>query len=1217
MKSKFIFRIFLCLFIWPVYFQLHAQRLNGYLKPYSSPKTKSQPANYSSNTAILTPVWNYQLQPVVTRMEYGASPAMIDLGAGVNNLGGEPDNFMEIITGSDEYANFYPELNSDAYGIWRCFDANGNLEWASDTKSDEAKSSVSVADIDYDLHPEIAGGTTSGWCLEVMNRFGSWTGGVPDASWTFPYQPQRNGSFMWHSSPAMGELITGPNHEGLEVVGGNNPKMNIWALDGDNTDGVNDGITADLSDWFFPGETGTEGVDWDVLWVFQTSGSIIASPAIGDIDGDSHNEVICGSKDDTLYCLNGQNGTLKWKLGTGGMITSSAGIADFNNDGKAEVVVGSQDNYVYFIKGDINGNGMIDSAEYTRFSTQGPVLSSPAIADFDADGHPDVIIGSDDGKIYGLFYNPATNTVSEEWHYQTGNTVRSSPAVANSGRNMLTIYVGSSDSLLYVLNGNGSLITTYNAGGEVVTSPSVADIDGDSRLEIAFTAWTEPDHVIVLRDAGSNVTPFSSPWPMFRHDSRHTGCYTWAPPVYNCDAGVEEIISPEGSMPGGTIIVPRVEVHNFGETTAASFTVTFEIRNETNILIYSNTQTVTNLPSDSSRMVSFLPLTATPGQFHTKSYTYLGCDGEPDDNAEYGSYHVIQSQWILDFETNDGNFSPNTSPGGWEWGVPASGPMAAYSGIKVWATVLNGNYSDSVNWILSSGNFISHQHHPVVSFYHWYNFENLRDGGNLKISVNGGTPVLVYPEGGYPGIATWNNYGIPDQPCFTGISGGWILSSFELPVDSGQQFSLQWCFGSDNINNRPGWYIDNVMGNGFGPGLNVTVTATPILCSGDLSEVTVTAGGGTPPYSGTGIFNLPAGYYNFNVTDSAGISGSGGIFITEPDLLTATIIAQPTACTGVTSTLTAIPAGGTPDYSYYWNDGSVTQSIFDALPGIYSVTVYDLYGCSAVAEFTLAASAPASVNISASANPVNSGTTVVFTATPVNGGLDPVYEWYVNNSVSGNNTSIFTYTPSDGDIVFCTMYTSDGCVVNSNEIIMVVGGIPATLNLQNINILNNMELCYDATQTITVAGNGSTFLVHPGGKVTLIAGQKIKYMPGVKVYSGGKMKGKIASNGEYCNNKSALLTTEQSGNPSIERPGRYRVYPNPVAGNFTLEILAANPEEIFSVEIFNTYGVMIRTVGKIKAGKHGIEFTDVPDGLYVIRIENPVSSGNIRVIKTR
>ncbi|MCX6268537.1 MAG: FG-GAP-like repeat-containing protein, partial [Bacteroidetes bacterium] len=933
---------------------------------------------------VLSPLWSYQLQPNSTRMEYGASPAMMNLGTGVNHEGGEPDNYMEVITGSDEYNNLFPELNSMAFGIWRCFDALGNLEWAVDTKSDEARTSVALADINYDLDPEIATGTTSGWCVEVMNKFGSWTPGVSDGAWTFPFEPQRSGSFMWHSSPAIGELITGPHHEGLEIIAGNNPLMNIWAFDGDNSDGIDDGITVDISSWGYPGPTGTEGVDWDVLWVFQTNGSIIASPAIGDMDGNGSNEVICGSKDSILYCLNGATGALIWSYATGGMITSSAGLADFDNNGKLEIVVGSQDGLVYFIKGDLNNDGIINPSEVTSFTTGGPVFSSPAIADVNNDGHFDVIIGSDDFKLYCLNYSPSTNSVTSSWEYLTGNIIHSSPAIANSGRSTLTIYAGSSDSVLYVLNGNGSLITSYAAQGEIVPSPSVA------------TTWSVPDKFMVLRDVESNVAAFSAPWPMFRHDARHTGLYNWVPPALAEDVGVTDILEPEGSLLMGTVITPRVIVHNFGENPAINFNVTFEIRDEANVLTYTSVQNVSSLASDSSVQVSFATLTASPGHFHTKAYVNLTGDQDDDDNIKEGSYLVVQSQWIQDFEADGGGFDTSVMPNGWQWGTPSSGPMAAHSGSNVWATNLSGDYDSNASWILDSPVYIAQQNNPILSFWHWYNLEDNRDGGNLKISMDGVNWILIFPIGGYPGIATWDNVGIHDEPCYNGLSGGWRMTSFILPVVNGQQFNLRWHMGSDNMTTRPGWYLDDVMGYGFEPTVIATSTATSILCHGGTAEVTVSATGGTPPYSGTGVFTVIAGTYTYPVTDAAGITGLTTIIVPEPALLTTTLSATPTPCIGVTSTVSASASGGTSPYTWLWSNGSTNQSITLVSPGTYSVTGTDQNGCTASANILTTLQPPTSISVMPSANPVNSGTSVIFTATIINGGTTQTYQWKVN-----------------------------------------------------------------------------------------------------------------------------------------------------------------------------------------------------------------------------
>ncbi|MCX6269787.1 MAG: FG-GAP-like repeat-containing protein [Bacteroidetes bacterium] len=771
----------------------------------------------TSVTAI-TLLWSYNFHSNVTRMEYGSSPAVRNLGPQVNNLGNEPDNFMEIVTGSDEYSNFFPELNSQAYGLWRCFDALGNLEWVRDTKSDEARTSPAITDINDDLNPEIATGTTSGWCVEVMDRFGSWTPGVSDAAWTFPYAPQRSGSFMWHSSPAVGELASGPHLQGKEVVDGNNYLGSIWAFDGDNSDGIDDGITVDLTGWGYPGPTGTEGVDWDVLWVFQTSGSIIASPAIGDVDNDGQNEVLVGSKNHVFYCINGANGSQKWSLTTNDLITGSAGMADFDNNGKLEVIFGSQDGNVYFIKGDENGNGTIDSAEFAYFATGAAVYSSPAIADVDNDGSLEVIIGSDNGYIYCFSYSPVTNSVTVKWQYLTNGPVRCSPAIAYSGRPTLTIYAGSGDGTFYLINGLGGLINSYATGGSgIVTSPAVADINGDNKLEIVFTAMGSPDVLLVLSDDGSNVLPFAHPWPMFRHDEGHTGFLNWAPVLYSNDVGVPSQISPPTLVTNGATVIPKALVHNYGTSPQSGFTVTFEIYNDIHTLIYNNTQTVGSLAPGANVIMAFDPFVAYPGTFETKAFTTLTGDQNPDNDTLEEEFYVLQPEWVDHLEDGNGGLLPDPVNNGWEYGTPVygPGPASAHSGNNCWGTNLTGDYDNSADWKLISQYYLAQQNYPVLSFWHWYSIEKNRDGGVVRISVNGTTYIPISPIGGYPGIAIWNIPAIADLPCFNGNSEGWELVSFILPVQSGDVFRIMWQLGSDNINTFPGWYIDDIQGIGF------------------------------------------------------------------------------------------------------------------------------------------------------------------------------------------------------------------------------------------------------------------------------------------------------------------------------------------------------------------------------------------------------------------
>jgi hypothetical protein len=66
---------------------------------------------------VLIEQWSYSLQPRYVWGWFGSSPAIADLGAEVNEKGVEPTEDLEIITGSDEYCNYYPELGRWACGI--------------------------------------------------------------------------------------------------------------------------------------------------------------------------------------------------------------------------------------------------------------------------------------------------------------------------------------------------------------------------------------------------------------------------------------------------------------------------------------------------------------------------------------------------------------------------------------------------------------------------------------------------------------------------------------------------------------------------------------------------------------------------------------------------------------------------------------------------------------------------------------------------------------------------------------------------------------------------------------------------------------------------------------------------------------------------------------------------------------------------------------------
>jgi len=167
---------------------------------------------------------------------------------------------------------------------------------------------------------------------------------------------------------------------------------------------------------------------------------------------------------------------------------------------------------------------------------------------------------------------------------------------------------------------------------------------------------------------------------------------------------------------------------------------------------------------------------------------------------------------VEDFEANNGSYvhAPKIpQPDAWQWGAPTSGPMAAHSGSNLWATNLAGNYPVSMWCNLVTPAFIVPSG-AMFNFWHWYYFEANYDGGNVKISTDGGTTwTLITPVGAYPGTMPYNPYMV-GEPAFNGQSGGWKQANFDLSAYDGELVQIMFETASDSSVSYAGWYIDDV-----------------------------------------------------------------------------------------------------------------------------------------------------------------------------------------------------------------------------------------------------------------------------------------------------------------------------------------------------------------------------------------------------------------------
>jgi len=174
--------------------------------------------------------------------------------------------------------------------------------------------------------------------------------------------------------------------------------------------------------------------------------------------------------------------------------------------------------------------------------------------------------------------------------------------------------------------------------------------------------------------------------------------------------------------------------------------------------------------------------------------------------------------------------------------------------------------------------------------------------------------------------------------------------------------------------------------------------------------------------------------------------------------------------------------------------------------------------------------------------------------------------------------------------------------------------VPLTTTLQNLTVSGTQ--CFNASQTITVAGEGTLFTVQNGGSATMIAGENIIYYPGTTVEPGGYLHGYTALGGPYCivTDKASVVTADNE--PVVKRESNFfRIYPNPTTGTFTLTLNGYVPSEKINVEVFNMKGEVISSTEMVDEFKHEFSLAGKPAGLYLVKVISGGQTGSSRIVK--
>lgn len=290
-----------------------------------------------------------------------------------------------------------------------------------------------------------------------------------------------------------------------------------------------------------------------------------------------------------------------------------------------------------------------------------------------------------------------------------------------------------------------------------------------------------------------------------------------------------------------------------------------------------------------------------------------------------------------------------------------------------------------------------------------------------SITIHEGAPLVITPV-------------VTDISCFNSNDGSITV------VDSGgtQPYSYQWGGGSTATSQTitglaGGTYTVTVTdANGCSASAVAFVVNPPRLitsfvitnepCYADSNGIALSQGalhtittGGSPNYSyqwsynnstDDSIVNLPVGSYSVTVTDTRNCSISSSANITAPPLLYASGDQFNVTCNGKCDgyVLTA-GYGGTPPYSFQWNDNTTSENHFQLCPGDYYLTVTDVNGCIAPSHYVITEPAVLTATFAKTDLTCNGVCNGAVAALPT-GGTRPYQYLWNNFSVDSSQTGI-------------------------------------------------------------------------------------------------------------------------------------------------------------------------------------------------------------------
>lgn len=689
------------------------------------------------------------------------------------------------------------------------------------------------------------------------------------------------------------------------------------------------------------------------------------------------------------------------------LVNTQPGISGTAYTGQSTVVVTPQPGYPQVIYYKVCGN----VSSICNSNTYCDTVSVTIYPNLFANAGPDVAICN--GSIVGTIVTGTAIGGTAPFNYQwTGP----------GGFSQLNVSSSSSDNITVMVPGLYTLSITDATG-----CPAATD-------QVSVTSY----NVDITASAGPDITICRTPIPTVNINSSvsQTGTGVWSGGTGSYNAGNTDLTlsyTPSASeLAAGSVILTLTPTNTLG----CPFTADQVI-----ITLPQFTSSLSAIPTNIScfgQTNGSIDLTVSGGAATTGYLWSNGSSLQDLSGLSIGNYAVTVT------DANGCKGTANTS-------ITQPSQLSASITSISHVTCFGG----------SNGSFTVAGAYATAPYSYSLNGGTPQSGGTFSGLIAGTYTITVIDQNGCTVNVTANvsqpsssislNYTQTNVLCYGGSTGAINLT----PSGGTAPYSYTWSNGTttEDINGlQAGIYtvsVNDVNGSFGGCSSSTTVTIfqppspltltstqTNVFCfGGSNGSIDLTPAGGTPIYYYTwnngvttqDLSGLAIGTYTVTVHDANGIVGGCAatttITITQPTTpLTLTNAPVNVSCNGGSNgAINLTPSGGTPNYTYWWSNGSTSEDITDLTAGTYTVTVNDANGstggCSASSTVTITQPATAVVLSSTQTNVLCYGGSTGAVNLSVIGGTAPYsYNWSngaTTQDVSGLSAGTYAVVVND------------------------------------------------------------------------------------------------------------------------------------------------------------------------------------------------------------